>query len=359
MGKGGICKVSKKRIALLAITALSILFVLLCRWNTGIAEWYMQYVYPVFAVTLSYISNIFPFSLFDALTIAATLIFLLSIVQLFRRKLRFLRWLYLLGMSTIWIVLWFYLAWGISYYRADYYTKFAVLRTTTSIEDFSNINFCYIDSLNKYYTPISQIDTKEISRSIEQSYCQLHKQLKLPYPNGKRSPKRTMYQKLMTKAGVTGFYAPFFSEVHVNTDPPPVSYPFTLAHEKAHQLGIASESECNLYAIIVCTSSDHPQVRYSGYYELVSYLLSALWKAAPEEVYNEAYSRISADVIADFDNARTFWRYAISPKLAELQAKVYDSYLKSNKVESGIVSYSEVVELFLSWEQHKHSVTPK
>ena len=352
MGASSIYKISKKRIALLCATALSILFVLLCRWNTGIAEWYMQYVYPVFAVTLSYISNIFPFSLFDVLTIAAAVVLIVSIVQLFRRKLKFLRWLYLLGMSAIWVILWFYLAWGISYYRVDYYAKFSTSPVNTSIEDFSNINFRYIDSLNKYYISINQIDKKEISESIEQSYYQLHKQLKLPYPNGKRSPKRTMYQKLMTKMGVTGFYGPFFSEVHVNTDPPPVSYPFTLAHEKAHQLGIASEAECNLYAIIVCTSSNHPQVRYSGYYELVSYLLSALWKAAPEEVYSEAYSRMSADVRTDFDNERTFWRYAISPRLSAIQAKVYDSYLKSNKVESGIVSYSEVVELFLAWEKY-------
>ena len=335
---------------LLSVTAVCIAFVLLCRWNTGVAEWYMQTIYPVLAVVLSCFSNLFPFSLFDILTIAAIAIFIFSIAQLFRRRLKLLRWLYYLGMSVIWVILWFYLSWAIGYFRADYYTKFSVSHASVDLEDFSKINLRFIDSLNKYYISIYQIDKTEISEAVEKSYAQLHNELKLPYPNGKRKPKRTIYQSLQIKMGISGFFAPFFNEVHVNTSVPH-TYPFTVAHEKAHQLGIASEAECNLYAAIVCIGSDHPQVRYSGYYELVSYLISALRKASPD-LYKAALEHVSPEVTADFSREYIFWQQAISPGLSELQAKVYDSYLKSNNVSSGIASYSEVVELFLTWLQH-------
>lgn len=353
MGSHSFQKISKKRLILLSVTAISIAFVLLCRWNADAAEWYMQTIYPVFAVALSYFSSIFPFSLFDILTVAATVLFIFSIVQLFRRKLKFLRWLYYVAMSVVWITLWFYLSWGIGYFRIDYYTRSAISPVNIGIEDFSKINLRYIDSLNKHYINVNQLNKNTIDKSIEESYSVLHNELNLPYPNGKRNAKRSMYQWLQTKTGITGFFGPFFNEVHVNTDALPFTYPFTLAHEKAHQLGITSEAECNLYAAIICISSSNPQVRYSGYYELVGHLLSALRKTVSADEYMLIYERLSEEVRTDFIREREFWQQAISPGLNELQTKVYDSYLKSNNISSGVVNYSEVVELFLAWEYHR------
>lgn len=352
MGAHRFQKIGRKRLLVLSITVACIAFVLLCRWNADVAEWYMQNVYPIPATVLSYLSSLFPFSLFDVLTIAAIGLLIFSIIQLLRRRLSFLRWLYYLAMSILWVVLWFYLSWGIGYFRPDYYSRSEISTVNIGVEDFFQTSLRYIDSLNKHHVSIAEIDKDIINEAVEKSYELLHEELNLPYPNGKRNPKRTIYQPLQTKVGVTGFFGPFFNEVHVNTDALPFTYPFTLAHEKAHQLGITSEAECNLYATISCIASENPQVRYSGYYELVSYLLSALRKVSPE-LYAEALERISPETLADFTREHEFWRQAINPELNELQTKAYDSYLKGNRVSSGIASYSEVVELFLAWEHHQ------
>ena len=315
----------------------------------------MQVMYPIVAVVLSYFSNIFPFSLFDVLTIAAITVLVVSVVQLFRRKLKFLRWLYYSAVFVVWLAIWFYLSWGVGYFRTDFYSRTKISPVSISKEDFFAISMRYIDSLNWHYTYINQIDETEIDSAIEEAYAQLHEKLSLPFPNGKRNPKQTIYQFLQTKMGITGFFAPFFNEVHVNTSVLPISYPFTLAHEKAHQMGITSEAECNLYAAIVCVSSSHQQVKYSGYYELTSHLLSALRRVSPE-LYAEAFKLVCQEVHNDFIREREFWQQAISPKLNELQSKVYDSYLKSNNINSGMANYSEVVELFLAWECHKSTI---
>ena len=158
----------------------------------------------------------------------------------------------------------------------------------------------------------------------------------------------------MTRMGVAGYFAPFFNEVQVNNYALPFSYPYTLAHEKAHQFGIASESECNLYATVICTSSNHPLVRYSGYLQTVSYLLGNLRKISPDR-YKEIAGQIDPRIFADYKAIREHWQKELNQTLSAVQDKVYDTYLKTNKQQGGILSYSEMVGLLVTWETKKIS----
>lgn len=312
----------------------------------------MTTIYPLLATILSFISSKLPFSLFDGLTIAAVLALLTSIVRLIIRKTTFKRWLYHIVMSAIWIALWFYLSWGIGYFRPDFYQRFNLSKPDAGSINIGELTRSSIDSLNKYYVSTDVFNEVDISHAIENGYAQQHTQLLLPYPCGVRRTKQSIYQPIQTKMGVSGFFGPFFNEVHVNSYLLPPSYPFTLAHEKAHQLGVASEAECNLCAVLICTSSSNPQVRYSGYYELVSYLLFDLRKSVPES-YKDIYLTIDEKIRKDYEHERQHWLKGLSPRLSEMHRKVYDSYLKSNRVDSGIKSYSEVVELLAAWLQNK------
>jgi hypothetical protein len=208
----------------------------------------------------------------------------------------------------------------------------------------------YIDSLNKSYVADPHFDIDEIDNAIETAYRQLGKQLRIPYPCGKRRPKCSVIEGLMTRTGVSGFFGPFFNEEHLNYYQLPVSYPFTSAHEKAHQFGIASESECNLYASIVCCSSEHALTRYSGYLETVRYLLNNLRKMSPEK-YMDFIKKIAPQIIDDYRKIASHWQQALNPTLSSVQDKIYDSYLKTNKQQSGILSYSEMTVLLVAWEK--------
>ena len=327
-------------------------FIFLCSRIPLLAEAYMHYCYPVIATILSYLTHWVPFSLLDVLIILAIATFLAGIVMMCIRRLSVRCWANILLLSVLWLVVWFYMTWGIGYFRLDFHQRFAVDRATEDKDFFEAFVIRYIDSLNHAYIAEPQFDINEIDHAIETMYEKYHQQLQLPYPCGKRHTKRTLTEPLMTRMGVAGYFDPFFNEVQVNNFLLPVSYPFTLAHEKAHQFGIASESECNLYASIVCTSSHHPLVRYSGYMQTVSYLLGSLRRMVPDE-YKEITARIDPRVIADFRRIEKHWKDALNPKLSAVQDKVYDSYLKTNKQQSGIRSYSEMVELLLAWENMK------
>ncbi|MDR1593232.1 MAG: DUF3810 domain-containing protein [Prevotellaceae bacterium] len=327
-----------------------LIFVFLCSRLPDFAETYIQNCYPAIATLLSFISSAVSFSLFDVLIIVAILAFICSIVLILMRKISFRRWIKVVFSAILWIVSWFYMAWGIAYFRPGFHERFGVEPPAEDTVYFEALVCRYIDSLNKSYIADSHFDIDEIDQAIETSYRQLSKQLRIPYPCGKRRPKCSVIEGLMTRTGVAGFFGPFFNEEHLNFYMLPVSYPFSSAHEKAHQFGIASESECNLYASVVCCSSEHSLVRYSGYLETVWYLLRNLRKMSPVK-YPEIVRKIDSRIIDDYQKISLHWQKALNPTLSSVQDKVYDSYLKTNKQQSGILSYSEMTVLLVAWEQ--------
>ncbi len=326
-----------------------LVFIFLCSRIPSLSETYMQHVYPIIATVLSFLTSWVPFSLLDVLITMAVVALLGGIVMLCMRKLTFRCWINIFSLSLLWIIVWFYMAWGIGYFRSDFHTRFGAEQPAEDKDFFEAFVIRYIDSLNRAYVPDPHFDKSEIDHEIEMMYEKHHRQLWLPYPCGERRTKYTLTEPLMTKMGVAGYFDPFFNEVQVNNYALPISYPFTLAHEKAHQFGIANEAECNFFASVVCTSSRYSLVRYSGYLQTVSYLLGNLRKLSPDS-YREIYGRIDQRVVADYRTIREHWQKGLNTTLSDIQDKVYDSYLKTNKQQSGILSYSEMVGLLVTWE---------
>jgi hypothetical protein len=328
------------------------LFVILCSRLPCLAEAYIVHCYPSIATALSFISYGVRFSLFDVLIITVSVAFVGGIVLIFMRKISFMSWVKAVFSSILWLASWFYMAWGIAYFRPEFHERFGVEPPVADTVYFEALVCRYIDSLNKSYIANLHFDVEEIDNAIETGYQRLNKQLHIPYPCGKRRPKCSVIEGLMTRTGVAGFFGPFFNEEHLNYFQLPVSYPFSSAHEKAHQFGIASESECNLYASVICCSSEHPLTRYSGYLETVWYLLKNLRKMSPEK-YKAIVNNIDSRIIDDYRKISIHWQKALNPTLSSVQDKVYDSYLKTNKQQSGILSYSEMTVLLVTWEKLK------
>ncbi|MDR1055484.1 MAG: DUF3810 domain-containing protein [Prevotellaceae bacterium] len=348
-------RLSRKQAIFLSIITGLILFIFLCRWQQSVAEWYMQNIYPALASVLSFISSKIPFSLFDIFITLYVIAFIVSIILLMLCKIKFKKWLKILLYSIAVIFVWFYMAWGISYFRKDFYA-----RTDTPKADFDSTNFKYfltdyIEELNASYIPINRVDYKDIDQSIESSYQKLQNILRIPYPCGHRTVKQMIYQKWVTKSGVSGYFGPFFNEVHVNRYSLPFEQPNIIAHEKAHQLGVSSEAECNLYAYIVCTLSDKGTVRYSGYFEALGYILSNIRKLLSDE-FLVWYNKIRPEIIEDYKASYGHWNAAINPQVFAIQNKVYDTYLKNNKIKTGVANYSEMVALLVSWHNNQRRI---
>lgn len=337
----------KKLIRLLIITLAAILVIALFSRTPTLSEWYIQNVYPFISTALSSVSGLIPFSVYDLFIVVALLYLLKLILFLIIRQTSFKKFLYLLLRFTVVLVLWFYFGWGISYFRKDYYSRTDNQQSQYNAENLLNFTNRFIADANNSYVEFDVLEKEGVRLDLENSYNKLSESLSINYPNGKRVPKKMIFEPLYSKMGVSGYFGPFFNEIHVNNYGLNFTYPFTLAHEMSHQFGIASESEANLYAFLVCINSDDERIRYSAYVSIIGYLLNDIYTHLPEQ-YETIINSISPEIIADLQRNRKHWLAARNATLSSAQDRAYNAYLKSNRVSSGTENYSEVVGLLIS-----------
>lgn len=89
------------------------------------------------------------------------------------------------------------------------------------------------------------------------------------------------------ECGRIGCHGTVFAEAQVNEDVLPEQYPFTMAHEFAHLLGVGSEAEANYFAFLVCMQSDSDAMRYSGYFSLLPYVAVSARKLLSDDRFQE------------------------------------------------------------------------
>lgn len=77
-------------------------------------------------------------------------------------------------------------------------------------------------------------------------------------------PKGVRFSTALSAMDFTGFYFPFTGEANLNIDSPACYLPSTIAHEMAHQRGIASEQECNFIAIAASTTAQSRRIATPG-----------------------------------------------------------------------------------------------
>ena len=163
------------------------------------------------------------------------------------------------------------------------------------------------------------------------------------------TPKKAFYSRLMSICGWTGFYFPFSGEAHVNIEPPPALLPATIAHEMAHQRGVAAELEANFVAILACAESGNAAYAYSGWLFGFIHLGNALYDHDPDR-YFELADSLPQNVMADLRANDAFWAEN-ETKAAEVTERLYDSMLKTYGHELGLQSYGAVVDLLIAWYQ--------
>ncbi len=241
----------------------------------------------------------------------------------------------------------FYWFWGFNYYRSGINDRLQIARSKPDTVEFVKVLENLIAQTNASYCAFDSISKSEISSLVESSYQKNATFLKLPYPQGTRIPKPITLSSFFAKAGIAGYYGPFFSEVHLNDSLLMIEYPQVLAHESAHQFGITSEAEANFYSWLVCTQSESKQLRYSANISMVNYFLS---QGRRLHNFNDLVHQINKPVIDDIRKVQKHWESMRNETIDKAAGKVNDAYLKTNKVKKGIEDYFGVVQFVMDFE---------
>lgn len=314
-------------------------------------EWgeaYARNVYPFIAGVFSRFSSLFPFSVGDCLiygSIAGLIIYpayagvrRLSWKATVRRMTEYLLWLYV----------WFYGAWGLNYFRKDFFTRMEIPRAAYSADAFRPFLLAYTDSLNASFIPVEEVDKALVAEEVKKGYHEIAERFALPRPAGYLRPKPMLLPSLMSGVGVLGYMGPFFIEYNLNPDLLPVQYPFTYAHEMAHVLGISGEAEANLYGFLVCSKSRVPAIRFSAYLALLPYVWGNARGLLPAEEFDRWKGCLSPEVKEAYNRKAAYWQHLYNPLIGEMQDVVYNWFLKKNNIPAGRKDYSEVVALLMA-----------
>jgi hypothetical protein len=165
------------------------------------------------------------------------------------------------------------------------------------------------------------------------------------------SIKKAIFPSWGDYMGYLAFYQPLTAEAIVRADLPMLTQPYTMAHEMAHQLGYASETEANFIAYVVASESNDPFLTYSMLLQIFTYAQDAqLMLIAGNQGYNAWKSQIEKNkallhpaVLKDRAEIKAFFA-ARAGRQIEASSKLYDQFLKWNQQAAGLASYADVLK---------------
>ncbi|NEW85191.1 MAG: DUF3810 domain-containing protein [Mariniphaga sp.] len=315
--------------------------------------YYSTGIYPFIAEMISRISNLIPFSLWDLFWVLTIVLLIAGLILAIFRKVRW-KWYGLRVLqSAALLYVFFYFVWGFNYFRPKIETRVSWEKQKPDDAVFRSVLDSIISHTNSSYVSVSTSDYPTIDRLVEDSYRKNSKELGINYPNGSRLPKTMMFSSFFAKSGVSGYFGPFFNEIHLNYYLLPMEYPFVLAHEKAHQFGITTEAEANLAAFVVCMTSDDHRLQYSGYVNLLVYFLS---DASQMKDIKDFIRKIDKPVIQDLRFQRSHWQGLRNNTLDKVQTAANNAYLKTNNIEEGVKNYNQVVALVISYYHNSERI---
>jgi hypothetical protein len=151
--------------------------------------------------------------------------------------------------------------------------------------------------------------------------------------------------------GFGGYLNPFTNEAQVNSLGPLYSFPMTANHEMAHQIGFASESECNFIGFLASIKNEDAYIQYSGYSLALRYCLRN-WQARDEKKVALFLKTIHPGILANFKESEIFWKQ-YDTFIDKGFHIFYDNFLKMNQQKDGMEGYSKYVDLMVNYFKNK------
>ncbi len=170
-------------------------------------------------------------------------------------------------------------------------------------------------------------------------------------PKQKVNLKVSLFSWILRKVGIAGYYNPFTGEAQIVSGYPDTSIPFTLAHEMAHQVGVAREDEANFYSFYMGESSPNGAYQYSVKYKALAYVLREIYPNDSIFV-KRTLENYSAGMKKDREREKRFYSQTSGLGM-DMFSYMNDAYLKSNN-QDGIVTYNYAVKMIVSFYKQNY-----
>lgn len=314
--------------------------------------------YPAFSrwvtAVLAGATSVVPFALCEILLAALLLWFILSLIRAIVKK-RMVRWLTGVLLCVCILLTAFVGVWGLNYYAPPMRERLGLSDRQFTVAELKEATVYYRDRANALADKVMrdengvmvEYDFSDLSTAAGDGYETLGQSIE-DFDGSTVRVKKLLSSSLQGKLNTTGVFICLTGESCVSTTTHSASMPFTMCHEIGHRMAFAREDEANFAGFLACSANQRPEFQYSGYYAAFRYCYDALYRQDPASA-QEVWNGVNAPVARDWADSVEHYRSLRDEKAAELSDKVYDTYLKSFSVASGVQSYGEVTDLLLVW----------
>ncbi len=295
--------------------------------------------------------SVFPLAMWELLALA---LFIWTLYTLIRdvSELQFLRWITGFALCISVGVFAVTLLWGLNYYSPPMHQRMDLSGKDYSVSQLKQATIYYRDRANQAANSITRDDDgdmvydsfRELANASNDGYMLLA--VKYDCFRGPRfRPKRMILGELL---GMDGIFIPFTGESSVSPDTYSVCIPFTMCREMGHGNGFISRGEAEFAAFLACSSSDSPELRYSGYFNAFSFCYNALYARDPEAaraVWQGVSRQVRQDCARRLDIEDSGWRKTMS----HFQEDLRDSYAETFQSEEGGPNHDSIAALLTMW----------
>ena len=347
--------------ALCVLAAVAVLVYIISRFSQPFAEFCARYPGQAVRWLLAKITSVLPFSAAETLIVAIPVIFAAVIyfsVRLSKtHKDWFARMMRAVVSAALVIVITFGVGFGPCYFRNPLARNIGLVDSPVSAQALYDTGAWLSAKIEELLPQIVFGEGGESHMTV--SFYTLADQVNEAFGKYAKDKdfishfyskvKPVSLSRYMTYTHISGVYSFFTGEANVNFNYPDFVIPYTIAHEMAHQRGVAREDEANFTAFLVCTASDDPYIRYSGYVEVLREILSALYKADKEKYSDLIKTRYPSRVASEMSAYSRFFEPYRESTASKVVSATNDTYLRSQAVQAGERSYGLVTDLAVAY----------
>ena len=301
------------------------------------------------------------FLLWQLLAVALAVVILASLVAVIATKKSIIAWGGWVLSACAFVYLIHTMVWGLNYYAGPLAEDIRMETAQYTIEELADATEYYMDKANALSSKVKRDGSgsltypefEELADRAGMGFQRLVYDRSYPIFAGSTLPvKKLGWADMYTSMGITGVTFGITGEAAVNPQIPDVLLPFTMCHEMAHRMCIASERDANFAAFLAC--SVHPMVEfeYSAYFMAFRYCFNALSSVktvAGAEATAAIKEGIGDKLRKDLNDYNAFFSEKQDKAATDLANTANDTYLKTSGEKSGIGSYSEVCDLLVNW----------
>ena len=302
-----------------------------------------------------------PFCLWQVVVLAAAVaaILIVILVIVFRRSpIRWIGWM-LSVVSLVYLL--HTLVFGLNYHAGSIAEDIRMEQRDYTVTELAAATTYYRDMANLLSDQVKRdangnvafADFETLAEMAGDGFDALVHDYSFPIFAGSTLPvKKLGWSGMYSSMGITGVTMGLTGEAAVNPQIPATSLPFTMCHEMAHRMSIATERDANFAGFLACMANPNIQFRYSAYFMAYRYCYSALVAVNTMESAGAA-ARISSglteEMVHDMNVYNTFFQAKRNETATRVADTANDTYLKASGNTEGIASYGQVSGLLVNW----------